>query len=81
MKWEQILVSLSTLLSLSFADGDGATCDSAKEETVRSHLRSTIRSVWDDEILREQSEEVKALINNKFEEMKAHFQVRISIHI
>ena len=66
--------------------GDEGTCDSAKtspkvEKTVRSHLRDTIRSVWTDEILREQTEEVKAFIDNKFEEMKVHFQVIFRIYI
>ena len=84
MKWERILVSLSTLISVAL--GDEGTCDSAKtspkvEKTVRSHLRDTIRSVWTDEILREQTAEVKAFIDNKFEEMKVHFQVRFRIHI
>ena len=84
MKWERILVSLSTLISVAL--GDEGTCDSAKtspkvEKTVRSQLRDTIRSVWTDEILREQTDEVKAFIDNKFEEMKVHFQVRFRIHI
>merc|ERR1712141_803681 len=73
-------VSLSTLISVAL--GDEGTCDSAKtspkvEKTVRSHLRDTIRSVWTDEILREQTDEVKAFVNNKFEEMKVHFQDQI----
>ena len=84
MKWERILVSLSTLISVAL--GDEGTCDSAKtspkvEKTVRSQLRDTIRSVWTDEILREQTDEVKAFIDNKFEEMKIHFQVRFRIPI
>ena len=83
MKWERILVSLSTLISVAL--GDEGTCEAKTspkvEKTVRSQLRDTIRSVWTDEILREQTDEVKAFVNNKFEEMKVHFQVRFRIHI
>ena len=69
MKWERILVSLSTLIIA--AHGEDETCgsqDNQKKcpETVNSHLKKTLRSLWSDEILLEQTNQMKAI----FDEMK-----------
>ena len=37
--------------------------DSFGTKTVRSHLRDTVRSVWNDEILDEQTKEMQAFFN------------------
>ena len=93
MKWERILVSLSTLVIV--AHGEDETCGSQDNQkkctkTVNSHLKKTLRSLWSEEILIEQTNQMKAIfdemkdqvidqLTSTVNDMKKDFQVRIGI--
>ena len=77
MEWQKVLVTLSTLIIV--AHGNEGSCGSAdkpskvtqRSQTVRSHLRDTIHSVWQDEILDEQTNKMQTFFKKELDEMKA----------
>ena len=71
MELQKVLVTLSTLIFVAQADEE--SCSSTdkhpkvtqRSQTVRSHLRDSIHSVWKDGILEEQTKEVTAFFNKE----------------
>ena len=64
MEFQRVLVIFSSLIVLSQSEEEFcASPEKPKKgpETVQSHLKTTIRSVWREELLPEQTSEVKAL--------------------
>merc|ERR1712062_29622 len=68
MKRQQVLVFLSCMIIVSHCEE--ATCGSAEKPkqiqgTVQEHLKSTMRSLWQEEL----AKEVNAFIEGKFEQL------------
>ena len=68
MKQQQVLVFLSCMIIVSHCEE--ATCGSAEKPkkiqgTVQGHLKSTMRSLWQEEL----AKEVNAFIEGKFEQL------------
>ena len=73
-----LLISLSILfvvVILERADCSGNNCDASDnpekcKPTVRDHLVNTIRTLWQDELMPEQTTKLTELANEKDEELK-----------
>ena len=66
MKCEEVLFLLSTMFIVSH--GEDGTCSSAAKSTVEGHLKYTIRSLWQTEILPEQTKDMKAFFSKELDE-------------
>ena len=84
MEFERVLVIFSSLIVLSQSEEEFcASPEKPKKgpETVQSHLKTTIRSVWREELLPEQTSEVKALKERiQAIESKLNTRVIFSVH-
>ena len=73
-----LLISLSilfVLVILERADCSGNTCDTSDnpekcKPTVREHLLNTIRTLWQDELMPEQTTKLTGIVNEKDKELK-----------
>ena len=78
MEWQQVLVTLSTLIIVAHGDDSCGSTPKKVTKTVRSHLRDTVHSVWKDDILEEQTKEMQAFFDKKIDEVKETFEDQLS---
>ena len=88
MKCQQVLIVLSTILMVSNCEEGCGSGENPKKipGTVQDHLKNTVRTLWQEEILSEQTEAILNILNNalvqrdqQINEMKSQLQVRIRI--
>ena len=95
MKCHAILTILSAWILLEnthcWSEASKGTCASADNpkkctETVQNHLKNTVRTLWQEEIMPEQTKQLKdhfdkelAKLTNTISEIKAPLQVRIRV--
>ena len=88
MKCQQVLIVLSTILMVSNCEESCGSGENSKKipGTVQDHLKNTVRTLWQEEILSEQTEAILNILNNalvlrdqQINEMKSQLQVRIRI--
>ena len=77
-----------TLIAGLASKGTCASADNPKKctDTVQNHLKNTIRTLWQEEIMPEQTKQLKdhfdkelAKLTNTISEIKAPLQVRIRV--
>lgn len=71
MKCQQVLVFLSTMIIVSHCEE--GTCGSAENPknipvTVQDHLKNTVRSLWTEEILKEQTNGMTVFLSKELVE-------------
>ena len=66
MKCHQVLIVLSTILMVSNCEEGCGSGENPKKipGTVQDHLKNTVRTLWQDEILSEQTNDIKVVLNN-----------------
>ena len=67
MKYQQLLVVLSTMIMVSNCEeGSCRSVENPKKipGTVQDHLKSTVRTLSKEEILKEQTNDIKVVLNN-----------------
>merc|ERR1711860_151891 len=66
MKCQQVLIVLSTIFIVSNCEEGCGSAENPKKipGTVQDHLKNTVRTLWQEEILSEQTNDIKVVLNN-----------------